>query len=138
MGRLDQEPFDQRVINERMKATRGMDGDLMDDGSPKKKKHNEKVNYSRMGELAVSKRAERVVFGSKEEYRQQLNARKPYTAKEMTWRAPNHFRVFDPSEYAAERKVKLEMARIANWQPDSWDQVPTSCHKPTRDLGQCD
>jgi hypothetical protein len=108
MGRLDQEPFNQQVINDRMKATRAVDDSAPDGyltGRKKGTKPNQAVNFNRLGELALSKRAARKEQGTKEEFRQQLNAHKPYTAKEMYWKAPTHFRVFDPTEYARERKV---------------------------------
>lgn len=134
MGMLKVEPYDQR-----RKGTRGMD---LDDVAEVKKKPNEKVNYNRMAELARSKRE--VVSTStgpispKEEYRRKLNQREPYQAKSMYWKPPQHFRVFDPSDYARDRNAKIEVSRLQNWTPDKWNSLPEFCYKPTRDTGECD
>ena len=146
MGRLTVEPYDQRLLNEQSKATRGMDlGDLVE---ATKKKANEKVNYNRMAELAKSNRKQHKESDSreshnhavseKEQYRNMLNSRPAYHAKEMYWKPPQNFRAFDPSEYARDRNAKIQKAELQNWRPDQWNAVPDFCFKPTRDVGECD
>lgn len=141
MGRLAVEPYDQRLLNEQSKATRGMD--LGDVAEATKKKANEKVNYNRMAELAKSNRKQHKeshnhAISEKEQYRNMLNSRPAYHAKEMYWKPPQNFRAFDPSEYARDRNAKIQKAELQNWRPDHWNAVPDFCFKPTRDVGECD
>lgn len=139
MGRLNAEPYDQKVINERQKATRDMDMSVLgiEEGVERKTKHNEKVNYERLGQLAISSKRVEASEASQSMYRTQLN-KQPAPYIDFKWKPPKNFRTFDPSEYANSRKAKIELADVSRWRPDKWNAMPEFCYKPTRDIGECD
>jgi hypothetical protein len=140
MGRLDVDPFDQKKINERLKATRQMDFSVlrgMDTDTTRRTKPNEKVNYERLRQLAVSSKRPPPNPAAQTIFRTQLNKTAPPYV-DFKWKPPKHFRTFDPTQFARDRKAKIDLADVARWRPESWNPVPEFCHKPTRDIGECD
>jgi hypothetical protein len=80
MGRLDVDPFDQRKINERLKATRDMDFSVLggeDTDGARRTKPNEKVNYERLRQLAVSSKRPPPDPAAQTIFRSQLNKTAP-------------------------------------------------------------
>lgn len=48
---------------------------------------------------------------------------------------PKNGKMYDPNDYAYERRKKIAEANLAKWQPNSWETLPPMCYKPAQDKG---